>query len=197
MCIKCGPFFISMQPVEMSRAKRLLRFATRAQRFQTVFRMCLHPPSELEQPCRALRTPQRNQAGSTCQFECSSETEQTWALFSIGPAKPNGPEHPLRAPSELEQTISKAFAAPTERLDQPIWSAPAAPRRARAAISSAPAALSGLERPFREALRLRAGSSGHIGPAHSKVIWSYMTSLQALLSMYLNVSCGSTWDLSL
>ena len=120
---------------------------------------------------------QRSRASSSCHFERPSEAERTRAANVSASAKPSGAEQRFRAPqrSRARAAISSAPATPTgldSYFERPSGSEAGSSsdserpsgseagssghferhcgsERARATISSAPAAPSGLERPFR------------------------------------------------
>ena len=96
----------------------------------------LAEPSESSEFERPFRAPQRSRAGSSGHFE-----------------RPRGAE---RARSRKRRQVRCFRAARPSNFERPGGA-----ERVRAAISSAPAEPSGLERPFRAPQRSRAGSSGH------------------------------------
>ena len=107
-----------------------------------------------------------------------SEFERVRAAISSAPAEPSGLERPYRAPqrsracSNSETSAGAVFSTSQAEQFRAPWRSRASSsghferasgaERARAAISSAPAEPSGLERLFRAPQRSRAGSSGHL-----------------------------------
>ena len=107
-------------------------------------------------------------------FERPGGAERVRVAISSAPAKPSWLERPFRAPqrsragSKLETSTGAMFSSSQAEQFRAPWRSrasssgylerPSEAERARAAISSAPAEPSGLERPFRAPQRSRAGA---------------------------------------
>ena len=103
---------------------------------------------------------QRSRAGSSCDFGRPSGAERARAPMSSAPAEPSGLDSETSAGAVFSSSQVEQFRAPwrSRASSSGHFERPSGAERARAAVSSAPAEPSGLERPFRAPQRSRAGS---------------------------------------
>ena len=166
-----------MHEEEMNRARCLLRFANRAQRFQIVF----------SHVCFFIRV---SLSSDVEQFERPSEAERARAASLNAPAEPSRPEHRFRPaqrsrarPISHFERLSKAERARATNFERPCSSEKGPNSQFRAPLRLR----GGLGQPLRAALRLRAGSSGHFKrPYGSERARAAITSAQ-------RPRCGKWW----